>query len=218
MFARYIANFNQDDVQVHDTDIVVVGTGIAGLYTALKISEYADVTIICKKGLTESNTNWAQGGIAAAIAEEDSPELHRADTLMAGAELNSLEAVDVLVNEGRALVNDLIRLGTHFDTEGDDDHLALTMEGAHSRRRTCMPMAMPRAQRSCGHWLYVCGRTHELRSWKTLSPSIWSTLRADRAKACFTNTKARCGSCVAKRPVLATGGAGTCTATPPTRT
>jgi len=135
MFARFIANFNKDDVQVHDTDVVVVGTGIAGLYTALKISEYANVTMICKKGLTESNTNWAQGGIAAAMAEEDSPELHREDTLMAGAELNSLEAVEVLVNEGPALVNDLIRLGTEFDREGEDDHLALTREGAHSRRR-----------------------------------------------------------------------------------
>lgn len=133
MFARFIANFAPDNVLVTDTDVIVVGTGIAGLYTALKISEYADVTMICKKGLTESNTNWAQGGIAAAIAEGDSPDLHRDDTLNAGHGLNSVEAVDVLVNEGPALVNDLIRLGTHFDME--DDHLALTQEGAHSRRR-----------------------------------------------------------------------------------
>ncbi|MGZ4107785.1 MAG: FAD-dependent oxidoreductase, partial [Tumebacillaceae bacterium] len=133
MFARFIANFTPDATDVHDTDVVVMGTGIAGLYTALKISEYADVTILCKKGLTESNTNRAQGGIAAAIAEGDSPDLHREDTLMAGAGLNRLEAVDVLANEGPALVNDLVRLGTHFDLE--DDHFALTMEGAHSRRR-----------------------------------------------------------------------------------
>jgi L-aspartate oxidase len=133
MFARLIADYSPDDVLVHDTDVIVVGTGIAGLYTALKISEYADVTMICKKGLTESNTNRAQGGIAAAIAEGDSPHLHQEDTLMAGAGLNSLEAVEVLVNEGPDLVEDLIRLGTQFDIE--DDHLALTQEGAHSRRR-----------------------------------------------------------------------------------
>lgn len=133
MFARFIANFNRETVTLADTDVVVVGTGIAGLYTALKISEYANVTLLCKKGLTESNTNWAQGGIAAAIAEGDSPDLHRADTLMAGAGVNDIEAVDVLVHEGPALVNDLIQLGTHFDTEGG--HLALTQEGAHSRRR-----------------------------------------------------------------------------------
>jgi L-aspartate oxidase len=133
MFARFIADFQQENVIVHDTDVVVVGMGIAGLYTALKISEYADVTILCKKSLTESNTNRAQGGIAAAIAEGDSPDLHEQDTLMAGHGLNSRAAVEVLVNEGPALVEDLIRLGTQFDTE--DDHLALTKEGAHSRRR-----------------------------------------------------------------------------------
>ncbi|HEU4963404.1 MAG TPA: L-aspartate oxidase [Bacilli bacterium] len=133
MFARFIANFAPEQVTVYDTDVVVVGTGIAGLYTALKVSDYADVTMICKRGLTESNTNWAQGGIAAAIAEGDSPDLHRADTLSAGHGLNSVEAVEVLVNEGPELVADLIRLGTHFDME--DDHLALTQEGAHSRRR-----------------------------------------------------------------------------------
>lgn len=133
MFARFIADFQPEDVTVHDTDVIVAGTGIAGLYTALKISEYADVTLLCKKGLTESNTNWAQGGIAAAIAEGDSPDLHEADTLMAGHGLNSRSAVEVLVNEGPALVEDLIRLGTQFDLE--DDHIALTKEGAHSRRR-----------------------------------------------------------------------------------
>jgi L-aspartate oxidase len=133
MFARFIAHVSPEDVLVQDTDVVVVGTGIAGLYTALKISEYANVTILCKQGLTESNTNRAQGGIAAAIAEGDSPELHREDTLMAGAGLNSVEAVEVLVNEGPELVEDLIRLGTQFDLEGDE--LALTKEGAHSRRR-----------------------------------------------------------------------------------
>ncbi|MBL0385383.1 L-aspartate oxidase [Tumebacillus sp. ITR2] len=135
MFARFIANFTPEQATVHDTEVIVVGTGIAGLYTALKIAEYADVVILCKKGLTESNTNRAQGGIAAAIAEGDSPDLHREDTLMAGAGLNSLTAVDVLVHDGPDLVEDLIQLGTQFDKEGEDDHLALTKEGAHSRRR-----------------------------------------------------------------------------------
>ncbi|ARU60580.1 L-aspartate oxidase [Tumebacillus avium] len=137
MFSRFIANFKAEDVTTHDTDVVVIGTGIAGMYTALKISEYANVIILCKKGLTESNTNRAQGGIAAAIAEGDSPDLHREDTMMAGAGLNDLAAVEVLVNEGPDLVNDLIRLGTQFDTEHDaeGEHLALTREGAHSRRR-----------------------------------------------------------------------------------
>lgn len=134
MFSRFLANYKAEDVVTHDTDVVVIGTGIAGLYTALKISRYADVTILCKKGLTESNTNRAQGGIAAAIAEGDSPDLHREDTMMAGAGLNDLEAVEILVNEGPSLVNDLIRLGTQFDTE-DGEHLALTREAAHSRRR-----------------------------------------------------------------------------------
>jgi L-aspartate oxidase len=117
-----------------ETDVIVVGSGIAGLYTALKSSENEQVIMIAKKSLLESNTRYAQGGIAAVISDEDSPLYHRQDTLIAGAGLCTTSAVDVLVHEGPGGVQELIRLGTQFDREEDGEY-ALTMEGAHSQRR-----------------------------------------------------------------------------------
>jgi L-aspartate oxidase len=133
MVSRFIVDSNVPKLEPMDSEVTVIGTGIAGLFTALEVANYTEVVLICKRELTASNTNWAQGGIAAAIAEEDSPQLHLADTLMAGAGLNSRKAVNVLVHEGPAVVEDLIRLGTEFDLE--EDQLALTKEGAHSRNR-----------------------------------------------------------------------------------
>nr|WP_211184683.1 L-aspartate oxidase [Paenibacillus lemnae] len=118
---------------VVSTDVIVIGSGIAGLYTAIDVAEDRRVLLITKKTLLESNTRYAQGGIAAVTAEEDSPLYHRQDTLMAGAGLCSSSAVDVLVHEGPRGVRELMRLGTLFDEE--DGVLALTKEGAHSHRR-----------------------------------------------------------------------------------
>ena len=89
--------------------------------------------MITKKSLLDSNTRYAQGGIAAVISEDDSPEYHRQDTLIAGAGLCSNEAVDVLVHEGTKGVEDLVKMGTKFDQENGE--FALTKEGAHSQRR-----------------------------------------------------------------------------------
>jgi L-aspartate oxidase len=133
MVPRYLIDFNLDELEKIQTGVCIIGSGIAGLYTALKAAEYHEVTLLCKKGLTESNTNYAQGGIAAVITNKDSTTLHRQDTLIAGAGLCSHEAVDVLVHEGPEGVYELIRYGTEFDKEGNE--LALTREGAHSRRR-----------------------------------------------------------------------------------
>ncbi|TLS48618.1 L-aspartate oxidase [Paenibacillus antri] len=118
-----------------ETDVIVIGSGIAGLYTALKAADAGQrVMMIAKKSLLESNTRYAQGGIAAVISDEDSPLYHRQDTLIAGAGLCTATAVDVLVHEGPDGVQELIRFGTQFDRE-DGGEYALTMEGAHSQRR-----------------------------------------------------------------------------------
>lgn len=119
--------------QVIQTDCVVVGAGIAGLYTALQMSQHAEVILLSKKSLIDSNTRWAQGGIAAVLSEVDTPELHMQDTLMAGAGLCNVQAVDVLVHEGPKEVKNLIHFGVMFDEE--NGQIALTMEGAHSRKR-----------------------------------------------------------------------------------
>lgn len=133
MIPQYLVDFDLKELPTVKTDCIVIGSGIAGLFTAIKASEDRRVIMITKKSLMESNTRYAQGGIAAVIAEDDSPAYHRQDTLMAGAGLCSSTAVDALVNEGPAGVHELIRLGTLFDKE--DGILALTQEGAHSHRR-----------------------------------------------------------------------------------
>ncbi|WP_379163963.1 L-aspartate oxidase [Paenibacillus sp. sgz5001063] len=133
MIPQYLVDFNLSELPTVQTDCIVIGSGIAGLFTAIKASEDRKVILITKKTLMESNTRYAQGGIAAVFAEDDSPVYHRQDTLMAGAGLNSSTAVDVLVNEGPEGVRELIRLGTLFDKE--NGVIALTQEGAHSHRR-----------------------------------------------------------------------------------
>lgn len=133
MVPRYVIDFKLAELEKVETDILVIGSGAAGLYTAIKISEHHDVTLISKTSLTQSNTQHAQGGIAAVTSKSDSPELHRQDTLIAGAGICSHEAVDILVNEGPSCIKDLINMGTMFDRK--DGELALTKEGAHSKRR-----------------------------------------------------------------------------------
>lgn len=114
--------------------MLVIGAGIAGLFTAIRAAETRRVLMITKKSLLESNTRYAQGGIAAVISDEDSPAYHRQDTLIAGAGLCSANAVDVLVHEGPQGVEDLIGMGTQFD-RNPEGVFELTREGAHSQRR-----------------------------------------------------------------------------------
>jgi L-aspartate oxidase len=114
-------------------DYVVVGSGIAGLFTAVLAAERGRVAVVTKGTVSQTNTRWAQGGIAAAIAADDSAALHARDTLIAGAGLCDPEAVRVLCAEGPARVRDLVRIGVDFDTV--DGAISLAMEGAHSRRR-----------------------------------------------------------------------------------
>jgi L-aspartate oxidase len=113
--------------------IVVVGTGIAGLITAYRASARHDVILVTKAELAESNTKYAQGGIAAALFSDDSVAAHVADTLRAGAGLCDPAAVEVLCSEGPQRVRDLIALGVEFDRVGGE--LARGHEAAHSARR-----------------------------------------------------------------------------------
>ncbi len=133
MVQRYLVDFSLDELKAIHTDVIVIGAGIAGLFTAIKASKNNRVILITKKSLLDSNTQYAQGGIAAVTSAEDSPALHRQDTLIAGAGLCDHEAVNILVHEGPRGVLDLIKMGTQFDIE--DGELALTQEGAHSQRR-----------------------------------------------------------------------------------
>lgn len=118
-----------------ETDVIVVGSGIAGLTTVLDLREKVDRVLLVTKGvLSSGSTVWAQGGIAAAMDPEDTPDEHLEDTLVAGAGLCSEEAVRVLVTEGPHSVRKLVRRGTQFDLSPDGD-LNLTREGGHHRDR-----------------------------------------------------------------------------------
>ncbi|WP_426520303.1 L-aspartate oxidase [Diaminobutyricibacter sp. McL0618] len=113
--------------------VVVVGSGVAGLIAALETSRFHDVTVVTKAELAESNTAYAQGGIAAVVFPDDSVEEHVADTLAAGAGLGDAEAVEVLCSEAPGRIRDLLDLGVRFDTTGSE--LARGLEAAHSHAR-----------------------------------------------------------------------------------
>jgi L-aspartate oxidase len=115
-------------------DVIIVGSGIAGLRAAVDLAEAgAQIAVLTKDDPTDSNTGHAQGGIAVALSEEDKVEFHFQDTLRAGDGLCNEQAVRILVEEGPARIHELIDWGTRFDREGT--RLAFAREGAHSRRR-----------------------------------------------------------------------------------
>jgi L-aspartate oxidase len=115
------------------TDVLIIGSGIAGLFSAIKISEFADVILITKKDKTESNTNYAQGGIASVLDKSDSFESHITDTINAGAGLCDHKMVEIMIYEGPERIKELITIGTRFTKKGKYLHLA--KEAGHSTSR-----------------------------------------------------------------------------------
>lgn len=114
-------------------DILVIGSGAAGLYATLCLPAHLQVGLITKDALKTGSSSWAQGGIAAAIDPTDTPELHLADTIKAGAGLCEPEAVRFLVENASAAIESLVDMGVDFDRQGKK--LAMTLEAAHSRPR-----------------------------------------------------------------------------------
>ena len=114
-------------------DVIVVGSGAAGLYGALCLPNDLQVALVTKDRLNTGASDWAQGGIAAAIGSQDSPKLHLDDTLKAGAGLCDLDAVEFLVERGEESIASLVEMGVAFDRH--QSQLAMTLEAAHSRPR-----------------------------------------------------------------------------------
>ncbi len=122
------------------TDILIIGSGVAGLMFALKVAEHGTVALVTKKEAMESNTNLAQGGIASVFGERDSFDLHIQDTLASGDGLCNADVVDMVVKDGPARINELIQMGVRFNQSkaaGADRHPALDLgrEGGHSQNR-----------------------------------------------------------------------------------
>jgi L-aspartate oxidase len=187
-------------------DYVIIGSGIAGLYTALLAQRRGSVLILTKGSIDDCNTKYAQGGIAAAIGEGDSPELHFWDTVVAGAGLSNRETVRLLVNEAADRIAELIELGVPFDTV--DGEVALAREAAHA-----MPRILHAGGDATGEHIEVTlgSRVHQSRI-EVLEHCLATDILIDdgvvrgvEALDCRTGSTERFGC---SRLVLATGGAG----------
>ncbi len=131
---RYLIDYDADHMEKEFYDVVIIGSGIAGVYTALELPGDKKVAVLTKESIDISNSVLAQGGIAVSLGKEDSPELHFKDTLYAGAGLCDENSVWVLVKEAVENIKNLCKYGVDFDRKSPEE-LALTREGAHSKNR-----------------------------------------------------------------------------------
>ncbi|HEY8491181.1 MAG TPA: L-aspartate oxidase [Dehalococcoidia bacterium] len=187
-------------------DYLVLGSGIAGLYAALVARRHGTVCVVTKADIHEANTRYAQGGIAAALGGQDSPELHLRDTVEAGAGLVDEEAARVLVEEGPERIADLVRFGVPFDTL--DGEIALTREAAHRVPRILhaggdatglhIELSLSRQARQDG----IAVRDHTLATALLLDGGAVAGARVLDVRTGAT------GEIRAAHTILATGGAG----------
>jgi L-aspartate oxidase len=129
----------------HTSDILVIGSGLAGLGYALKVADFAKVNLITKKGLTETSTSKAQGGIAAVLGPDDRFEYHIQDTLTVGEGLSHPDIVELVVRQGPERIRELVEMGAHFDM-GKENGYDLGREGGHSHRRVIHAQDMTGAE------------------------------------------------------------------------
>lgn len=190
----------------NEFDVLVVGAGAAGLYTALCLPETLQVGLIAKDTVSLSASDWAQGGIAAAIATDDSPLLHIEDTLKAGAGLCDAHAVEFMAKMAPECIQSLVELGVSFDRHNQD--LALTLEAAHSRRRVL------HAADTTGRQVITTLTAQVLQrpNVQVLSPafvfSLWQHPQTNRCQGIGLVYQGNIYWIKAKAVILATGGGG----------
>ncbi len=196
-------------------DVLVIGGGLAGLGTALRLAESGYlVGVLAKRTSDESSSAWAQGGIAAAVSADDSPALHAQDTCEAGAGLCNPETVDFVVTRGPEAIRWLIDQGVRFTTEPGSQSLHLTREGGHTRRRvvhaadaTGQAIMAALTQRVAGH-----ERIRLLSEYVAIDLITTAKLRAPGPNRCvgayaLNRARGRVETLGARAVVLATGGA-----------
>ncbi|MBD2206503.1 L-aspartate oxidase [Calothrix sp. FACHB-1219] len=187
-------------------DVLVVGAGAAGLYTALCLPDSLRVGIITKETVALSASDWAQGGIAAAIAPEDSPRLHIEDTMRAGAGLCDRSAVEFLAEHAPRCIQSLVELGVAFDRHGST--LALTLEAAHSRNRVLHAADTTGREVITTLTAQVLRRPNIQVIQQALALSLWMTPQGERVQGISLFYQGEIHWIQAKAVILATGGGG----------
>jgi L-aspartate oxidase len=183
-------------------DVVVVGGGAAGLHSALTAAdEGSRVAMVSRKPLSESSSFWAQGGLAAAIGRDDSPQLHAEDTLAAGRHSCRRSAAELLAREAPAVVAELERRGVEFDRDPDGE-LSLALEGGHSRRRVVHAGGAGTGRRITERLAALAAEDERIGVIeKTSAVALWSD--GERCHGVLTDR----GQMRARATILATGGA-----------
>ncbi len=188
------------------TGFLVLGSGIAGLRAALALARHDEVLVVTKDQPTESNTGYAQGGVAVALGPEDDVSLHREDTLKAGAGLASEAAARVLVEEGPLRIRELASWGARFDRE--DGRLHFTREGAHSRNRVLHALGDATGWEMARALLEKARHTSPIKV-RSFSCSTDLVVREGRVLGCrFLEEDGTATVVLARAVLLATGGAG----------
>lgn len=187
-------------------DVLVVGAGAAGLYTALCLPSELQIGLITKETVSLSASDWAQGGIAAAIAPEDSSQLHVEDTMRAGAGLCDQHAVEFLAKHASSCIQSLVNLGVAFDRHSGK--LALTLEAAHSRNRVLHAADTTGKEVITTLTAQVLRRSNIHVIQQALALSLWLEPQTDRCQGVSLFYEGQVRWIKAASVVLATGGGG----------
>ncbi|QEH36297.1 L-aspartate oxidase [Aquisphaera giovannonii] len=203
---RYLVGFDPRELPHHFTDVLIVGGGIAGLRVALGVPEEFRTLVITKDELRESNSSYAQGGIAGVLDPEDRFDNHIADTLAAGKGLCNPEVVEMVVREAPERIRELIRWGTHFDEA--DGQVLLGREGGHSHARIAHALGDETGREIMRAMIGHARSLKSIRVWQNC-PTIDLLTHEGRCRGVLVWDKRRGFALVwARAVVLATGGAG----------
>ncbi|HEX4131485.1 MAG TPA: L-aspartate oxidase [Pirellulales bacterium] len=205
-FPRYLVPFHPKRVPHHFTDVLIIGGGLAGLRAALAVDERLNVLVMAKESLTQSNSQYAQGGIAGVLDPEDRFENHVADTLTAGGDLCDREVVEMVVREAPGRIHELIDWGAHFDEEAGG--LALGREGGHSHDRIVHALGDATGREVMRAVIERAAKRRNFETWQNTFTLDLLTHEGTCRGALVWNPSHGKTMVWAKQTILATGGCG----------